>query len=85
MLKLTRLFTDKKVNLSATAHKRWNSEKSDFISRNNKDKSYDFRPWKNINGLEEHCLVHNPSKGETPWFTNYCLLIILDLFSFGWI
>lgn len=84
-LKLARLHTDKTVSLTAKAEERWRAEFSDFVKRNDRDTHKETHTWKNIPHHEEYCLVYNPDMGDKPWFTNYWLIVFLDLIFLGWI
>ena len=84
-LKLTRLHTEKTVILSSKAAKRWFKEYDDFIDRNDRDTHKDTSTWKDIPHHNEYCLVYNPDMGSKPWFTNFGLLIFLDIIFLGWI
>lgn len=85
MLKLARLHTTKIIHFTSVAHARYSMEKHDFIRRNDRDVHYDFSEKQDIPGHKGHCLVYNPKEGSKPWFTDMCLLVLLDLLMLGWI
>ena len=82
---LTRIFTFKYVNLSPKAQRNYDQQYANFMRVHHRDEHYDFSFTKTIPCHEEQCLAYNPKKGGKPWFTNCCILIILDILSLGWI
>jgi len=85
MLRLVRLHTSKRFFYSPLANARYALEKELFIRTNHRDISYEFSITEDIPYQAEYCLVHNPERGPRPWFTNPCLLFLLDLITLGWV
>jgi len=85
VLLLSRLHTDKEINFSSKAHRRFEKKKKKFIKHNNRDKEYDYWFTKDIPFHQAECLVYSPKLGNKPWYTNVCLMVTLDFLMLGWI
>lgn len=85
VLLLSRLHTDKEINFSSKAHRRFDKKKRKFIKKNNRDKYYDYWCTKEIPFHQAECLVYSPKLGAKPWYTNVCLMVTLDFLMLGWI
>jgi len=82
---LTRIHTEKEINFSPRAWGSYLMQKEGFIHRHHTDTHYDYNFYKTIPHHEEHCLAYNNFKGETPWYSNFLILILLDIILCGFI
>ena len=82
---LCRLYTHKIYGYSSKAWNNRQLQEEDFIARNNKDSEYDYIFNEIIPHQGEHNLVHNPARGERPWYSNAWVMYVMDLLVLGWI
>ena len=82
---LTRLATDKDIDLSPRATERRNYEYSQFKDQNrNRDEHFSSTYNQSITGVSECTLVHNEKLGDLPWFGKGSLVCLLDFLLLGW-
>ena len=82
---MSRLHTEKTIEYSSKADYRFKKQKRKFIKENDRDDHYNYSCSEDILFHQAECLVYSPKKGEKPWYTNCCLMVILDIFMVGWI
>jgi hypothetical protein len=81
---LTRLHTNKTVDVAGPAEERYYDERREFIIHNSRDVHNDFSENRGFPHQEEHTLVYNSPDGTLPWFANSRLLCALDAICCGW-
>ena len=83
---LTRINTEKIVNLSVQAEERYEAQKANVLALHIRDKRHDYWFSKQTDEyLDEETLALNSNKGSSPWFVNRVLLFALDVIMMGWI
>lgn len=50
----------------------------------NRDKQYDYFYSEDIPFQSSHNLVHNPKRGDKPWYASACIMGAMDLLILGW-
>ena len=85
-LLVTRLFTQKTINYSASAAHSKETQYNQFVNDNrNRDRHYSASQSEDIPGMYDYTIVHNQKKGDRPWYASSCLLGLIDLIVAGWV
>jgi hypothetical protein len=85
VLHMVRIQIKKKIKYSSYAKKSYEKQKKEFIRHNHTDRSYDYELTEIIPFAKKFSLIYNEEKGDKAWYSNTCLLAVLDLFLLGWI
>jgi len=86
VLKMCRLDILRTFDYSPRTLKRYEKEKTIFISLNKRDTHYDFECHEETQlDCEPHSLAYSCHDGKLPWFVNKKTLCALDCFILGWI
>jgi hypothetical protein len=85
VLHLTRLETEKVINMSSRAHGSYEVQKHEFIKKYWKDKHYDYTLLENIPGTQTNTLIVNEALGGRPLFLKNKWVCMMDLLCIGWL
>jgi hypothetical protein len=85
VLKLVRVKISKKIKYSSYARSSLEKQKKVFIKNHHRDAKFDYELTEIIPYGNRFVLCYNEEKGDKSWYTNTCLLAVLDFVVLGWI